>query len=243
MVYIFIRAKISPSIAPPGPTVSWRERIKSSKEIVPGLILIVIILGGIWGGVFTPTEAGGASAFCVVIIALVRRIFTWKSFTESLKETVKLTAMASQILIGSMIFNYFITASGLTDWLVGFVNGLSFSATGVLVTILVIYVFLGCLMESLALTLLTIPIVFPIVTSLGIDPILFGTLFVIVMEMSLVTPPIGMNIFVMGGMIEDVPMYTIFRGVLPFVILIAIVAALVLIFPQLALFLPNHMIG
>ena len=243
MAYIFIQAKITPSLAPPGPSVSWQERFKSSKEIIPGAILILIILGGIWGGIFTPTEAGGASAFCVVVIALVRRVFTWKNFTEALKETVKLTAMASQILIGSMIFNYFITASGLTDWLVAFVNGLSFSATGVLITILFIYVFLGCLMESLALTLLTIPIVFPIVMSLGIDPILFGTLFVIVMEMALVTPPIGMNVFIMGGMVEDVPMYTIFRGVLPFVILIAIVAVLVLIFPQLALYLPNHMIG
>lgn len=243
MIYIFIRAKISPHLAPPGPKAGWNERLMASKEFIPGGILIVIILGGIWGGIFTPTEAGGASAFCVALIAVVRRVFSWSSLLDSLRETVKITAMAFQILIGSMLFNYFVTASGLTDLLVGFVNGLAVPPMGILIIILMIYVFLGCLMESLALTLLTIPIVFPITSSIGIDPILFGTLFVIVMEMSLVTPPIGMNVFVMRGMIDDVPMYTIFKGVFPFVLIIALVAALVLIFPQLALFLPRHMVG
>lgn len=242
MVYIIVKVKINPSLAPAGPKTSWYERLIAVRSLIPGAILIIIILGGIWSGIFSPTEAGGISAFSVLILSLVIRGFTWKGFTESLKMTVKITAMASQILIGSMLFNYFITASGLTELLVNFVQSLAMPPTGILVVILAIYVFLGCLMESLALTLLTIPIVFPIITRLGIDPILFGTLFVLTMEMSLVTPPIGMNIFVMGGMIPDVPMYAIFRGVLPFVMIIAFMVLLVMMFPQLALFLPNHMI-
>jgi len=243
MIYIIVKVKIDPSLAPAGPKTSWNERLIALRNLIPGAILIIIILGGIWSGIFSPTEAGGVSAFSVVILSLVTRGLTWKGFTESLKMTVKITAMASQILIGSMLFNYFITASGLTELLVNFVQSLAFTPTGILVVILAIYVFLGCLMESLALTLLTIPIVFPIITRLGIDPILFGTLFVLTMEMSLVTPPIGMNIFVMGGMIPDVPMYAIFRGVLPFVFIIAFMVLLVMMFPQLALFLPNHVIN
>jgi C4-dicarboxylate transporter DctM subunit len=241
IIVIYTKAKINPSLGPAAHHVSWREKLIACKGIVPGALLAIIILGGIWGGVFTPTEAGGAGAFTAFIIALVKRSLTWQGLMKALKDMVKTTAMIFTMLIGAMIFGYFLTASGVTAALVKFVGGLNLSSLGILIVILLVYVVLGCLMDSAALTLITMPIVFPVVVSIGIDSILFGCLFVINMEMALVTPPIGMNVFVIGGMVKEVPMYDIFRGVFPFIIAMAVCSALVIAFPQLALFIPNHM--
>ena len=241
MSVIYIKAKTNPSLAPPSPRASWHERFAIMKNILPGGALAATILGGIWGGIFTATEAGGAGAFAALIIALAKRSLTWRGLIEALRDTVKTSAMIFTMLIGALIFGYFLTASGVTAAMVKFVSGLNLSALGILILILFIYVILGCLMDANALTLITMPAVFPVVTGMGIDPILFGCLFVINMEMALVTPPIGMNVFVIAGMVKEVPMYTVFRGVWPFIVAMAVATALVIAFPQLALFIPNHM--
>ena len=150
--------------------------------------------------------------------------------------------MIFTILIGATIFGYFMTASGLPVLLVEFIQGLSIPPIAVLVVILLVFVFLGCIMDLAAMTFVVLPIIFPIVQALGFDPIWFGILYVINSEMALITPPIGMNVFVVGGMARDVPMYTIFKGVLPFVLVMAVCTALLIAFPDIVLFLPSTMI-
>jgi len=145
------------------------------------------------------------------------------------------------IVIGAMIFGAFMTISGLPAALVTFLGGIEMPPTAVLVLILIVYVFLGCIMDTLALTLITLPIIFPLILSLGFDPIWFGILFTINVEMALVTPPIGINVFIISGMAKDIPMYTIFRGVLPFIGAMAVCTGLIIAFPQIALFLPGTM--
>ena len=151
--------------------------------------------------------------------------------------------MVCLILIGAMIFNYFIVVSGLAAALARSVEIFQLPPIGVLIIILFIWLILGCLMDTLAMQLLTLPIFLPIVGALGFDFVWFGILFVIMSEMALITPPIGMNVFVISGMVKDVPMYTIFRGILPFLLAMVLCLALLIVFPQIALFLPNIMIG
>jgi tripartite ATP-independent transporter DctM subunit len=243
MLLIYVKARRNPSLAPASPGFTWGEKFTSLRHVIPGGVLALIILGGIWGGFFTATEAGGAGAFTALIIALLKRSLTWRDLTQSLKDGVRTTAMIFTLLIGAMIYGYFLTVSGATAALATFVAGFNWSATGIIIVILLIYVVLGCLMDANALTLITIPIILPILMKLHVDPVFFGCLFVINMEMALITPPIGMNVFVIGGMVKEVPMYSIFKGVWPFIIMMAAVTALVIIFPQLALYVPSLMVG
>jgi C4-dicarboxylate transporter DctM subunit len=242
ILIIYFMVKIKPQIAPTKEHVEWNAVLRSLKRVWPGLILILVVLGGLWGGVFSPTEAGGMGAFAAFIIMLVKRGFSPKYFIEGLKETTKTTAMIFTILIGATIFGYFMTASGLPVLLVEFIQELSIPPVAVLVVILLVFVFLGCIMDAAALTFVVLPVVFPIAQTLNFDPIWFGILYVINSEMALITPPIGMNVFVVGGMARDVPMYTIFKGVLPFVLVMAACTALLIAFPDIVLFLPSTMI-
>ena len=243
IITIYIRTKRSLSLGPPGPETSWREKLSAVKDIWPVALLAFLVLGGIWGGVFSPIEAGGAGAFCALIIGLARRQLSVQKITSSIRETVRTTAMIFTILIGAMIFNYFIVLSQLPAELARFIENVEWPAIGVLVGILIIYIILGCLMDTMAMTVLTLPIFIPLIKSLGFDLVWFGVVFVIITEMALITPPIGMNVFVISGMAKDVPMYTVFRGIITFVVAMAVCEALVIIFPQIALFLPNSIIG
>jgi C4-dicarboxylate transporter DctM subunit len=240
---IYIRTKRMPSLGPPGPRTTWLDRLSAVKDIWPVALLAFLVLGGIWGGVFTPVEAGGAGAFCAFVIGLARRQLTIKNIASSIRDTVRLTAMIFTILIGAMIFNYFIVMTQLPAELAMFIQNVEWPPIGVLVGILFIYIILGCLMDTMAMTVLTLPIFIPLITNLGFDLVWFGVVFVVICEMALITPPIGMNVFVISGMAKDVPMYSIFRGIIWFVVAMAVCEALVIIFPQIALFLPNTMIG
>lgn len=243
MVVIYIMAKAMPPMGgPPAIKASWRTIPAIAVRVWPALLLAAVVMGGIWGGVFSPTEAGGIGAFAALIIALARRKLTKQNFIEALKDTTKTTAMIFVIVIGAMIFGAFITISGLPVALVTFLGGIEMPSTAVLVIILIVYVFLGCIMDTLAITLITLPIIFPLILSLGFDPIWFGILYTINVEMALVTPPIGINVFIISGMAKDIPMYTIFRGVLPFLVAMVVCTALVIAFPQIALFLPGTMV-
>jgi C4-dicarboxylate transporter DctM subunit len=243
MVVIYILAKASPPMGgPPATKAGWRTIPAIAVRIWPALLLAVIVMGGIWGGVFSPTEAGGLGAFAALVIALARRKLTRHNFVDALKETTKTTAMIFVIVIGAMLFGAFMTISGLPAALVSFIGGINLPPIGVLVIMLIIYVFLGCIMDSMALTLITLPIIFPLILSLGFDPIWFGVLFTINIEMALITPPIGINVFIISGMAKDIPMYTIFKGVLPFLVAMVVCTALVIAFPNIALFLPGTMI-
>jgi C4-dicarboxylate transporter, DctM subunit len=242
MIAIFVWAKVNPSVGPSGAKISWIERIKSIKDVWPVIILAGIILGGIWGGVITAMEAAGVGAFAAFVIGLATRKISWQSTKLSLDRTLQTTAMIFTILIGAMIFNYFIVMSGIPAQLAALVTKTALPAFGVLAVILIIYLILGCVMDTMAMTVLTLPIFLPILTNLGFDLVWFGIIFVIMCEMALITPPIGMNVFVMSGMVREVPMYQIFRGIWPFLGCMVGCLILVIIFPQIPMTLVRLMI-
>jgi C4-dicarboxylate transporter DctM subunit len=241
VIYIIARAR-PPMGGPPTTKASWRAIPAIAVRIWPAGLLAIIVMGGIWGGVFSPTEAGGMGAFAALVIALARKRLTISNFLDALKETTKTTAMIFVIVIGAMIFANFMTISGLPAALVSFLGDINIPPLGILILILIIYIFLGCIMDTLALTLITLPIIFPLIISLNFDPVWFGILFTINVEMALITPPIGINVFIISGMAKEIPMYTIFRGVVPFIGAMVVCTALVIAFPQIALFLPGTMI-
>lgn len=241
MATIYIMAKRNPDLGPPGPKFTMREKIVSMKNTWSILSLFLLVIGGLYGGWFTPTEAAGVGAFGAFSITLLRRKLTWDNLRGSLYQTTLTTAMVFAILIGASIFGYFLTVSQIPEQLSNWIAGLGLNRYLVMAMIVFIYMVLGCFMEGLAIMVLTIPVIYPLVINLGFDPIWFGVIITLVMEMSLITPPVGVNVFVISGIAKDVPMYTIFKGVLPFWGAMVICIALLIAFPQLALFLPGTM--
>lgn len=228
-----------PAKGPRGERVEWRARISALKGIWSVAVLFTIVIGGIYGGVFTPTEAAGVGAAGAFGIAALRRRISVEMLRATLRETVTTTAMIFTVLIGTLIFANFINLSGLARDLLGWLEALDVSPAVVLLGIVVIYLILGCVLESLSMVLLTVPIFYPVVDALGFDLIWFGIIVVVVTEISLITPPIGMNIFVLRSVVKDVSTATIFRGVTPFWIADILRLAALLIFPALSLFLPS----
>jgi len=238
---VYVMAKLRPEIGPPGPKFSLKERVYSLKDTWSILLLFFIVIGGLYTGWFTPTEAAGVGAFGAFAITFVKRRLTWSNLTESLSQTTKTTAMVFLILIGAHIFGYFLTLSEIPEQLSILATVAGLNRYVILSLIIVMYIVLGCFMEGLAIMVLTIPIIYPLVLDMGFDPIWFGVMITLVMEMSLITPPVGINVFIISGISKDVPMYTIFRGILPFWFAILACIIILMIFPQIALFLPNTM--
>jgi len=238
---IYVMTKIKPSMGRPGPKLAIRERVKSLKNTWSILALFILVMGGLYTGWFTPTEAAGAGAFGAFLVTILKRRMTWKTLVESLKDSSGSTAMIFGILIGAMVFQYFITLSQIPDQLATLVVSLGLGRYFVVSLIILAFMILGCFMEGLSIMVLAVPIVYPIVVHLGFDPIWFGIIITLTMEMSLITPPVGVNVFVLSGVAKDVPMYTIFRGILPFWLAMVACIILLMIFPQIVLFLPNSM--
>ncbi len=229
-----------PEAGPRGERVPWPERWRSLRGVWGTLLLFGVVMGGIYGGVFTPTEAAGIGAAGAFIIALARRSLSWRSSWEVLSETAMTTSSLFAVVIGALIFSNFINRAGLPDQLLSLVTGNAISPMMVILTILGIYIVLGCVFESLSMLLLTVPIFYPLVESLGFDLVWFGIVVVVVTEISLITPPVGLNVFVLSGVLKDVKTGDIFRGVTPFWVadimrlsLITLVPAISLILPQL----------
>ncbi len=207
------------------------------------LILAAIVLGGIWGGVFTPVEAGGIGSVGALVITLARRKFTMKSFIEAAKDTLRISGMIFLIMIGAIMLNYFFALTRLPDLLATTVADSNLSPAVILILVMVFYIIGGCLMDAFGLMMLTMPILIPIMGALGIDLIMYGILMILMIEMAAITPPIGINVFILSGMARHVPMYTIFRGIVPFFFAILVMVVLLIAFPQLATFLPSTMMG
>jgi tripartite ATP-independent transporter DctM subunit len=201
----------------------------------------LIVLGGLYFGVFTPTEAGGIGAFGAFIFALGRRKLGWQDFKGSLLETLRNTAMILIIVLGAMILGYFLAISRVTFVIADTIGGLALNRYIILASILVFLLFLGTVLDAPAMILLVTPIFYPIVTKLGFDPIWFGVIMIRMCEIALITPPVGLNVFVITGVAKDVPMYTVFRGIFPFLIADICEVTLLVAVPQLSLFLPNMM--
>ncbi|MBA7585100.1 C4-dicarboxylate TRAP transporter large permease protein DctM [subsurface metagenome] len=192
-------------------------------------------------GIFTPTEAAAVGALGSFLIMLARRKASRRNILDSLLAAGKITGMIFAIMLGAFILNYFLAIAQVPMTLANFVGGLSLPPLAILAGILIIYLFLGCIMDAMAMIVLTVPIFLPVVLELGFDPIWFGILVVRVVEIGLITPPIGLNVFVIAGVAKDVPMYDIFRGILPFLAADIVCIALLVAFPQISLFLPSAM--
>ena len=228
-----------PEYGPPGERASWAERLKAMRSIWGVVLLFAIVMGGMYGGFFTPTEAAGVGAMGGFLFALARRSLTLPVLRDVLVESARTSAMLFLIVIGASLFANFLNFTELPAALKDFVTQFQIHPIAVIVAICAIYVVLGTAMESLSMMLLTVPIFFPLVTSLGFDPVWFGILVVCVIEISLITPPVGMNIFVLSSVMPHVPTTTIWRGVVPFIFADILRMAVLIAFPAITLFLPK----
>jgi C4-dicarboxylate transporter, DctM subunit len=239
MIMVYIRVLINPSLAPRAERTTMKEKLAAAGECAEMLVLILLVLGGLIIGWFTPTEAGGIAASGAILLSLVRKKINWQGIKDGITDAVKTTGMIFFCAIGAFILIPFIARSTIPMELAGYIVGLGVSPTSALVLILLLYLILGCFIDTMAMVLLTVPIFFPVIIELGYDPIWFGIIIALVVEMAMITPPIGMNVYVIAGVARDVPMETIFKGILPFVLTLAIFIILMILFPQIALFLPD----
>jgi tripartite ATP-independent transporter DctM subunit len=238
---ITIMGYVRPGYLPSGPRSTWPERIAALRDIWATLLLFAFVIGGIYGGLFTATEAAGMGAAGAFIIGVVRGRLSLTDIRRSLLEATRTTAAVFTVLIGALLFGYFLTITQTPQNVTAFLTGLGIGKYGVLALIMLMYLVLGCLMDALAMIILTVPIVFPVIKELGFDPIWFGVIVVMTVELGLIHPPVGMNIFVIKSVVEDVKMSTMFYGVLPFIVTDILRLIILIAFPMIALWLPSHM--
>jgi tripartite ATP-independent transporter DctM subunit len=237
---IYLICTKHPEWGPGGEKVTIIDKIKSIPGAVEMIILFVLVMGGLYSGAYTPTEAGAAGAFFALLIAVViRRKLTWKGFVSSVIDSLKVTCMVIVIVWGAVIFGRFLTISRLPFVAVDFVSNLQVPPYMIMISVLIIYGIAGCVMDALGFLLISIPIFFPIATQLGYDPIWFGCILTVVTTMGAVTPPVGICAYVVSGMAQDIPLSTVFKGVLWFIPAYCVTMAVMIIFPQIVLFLPS----
>jgi tripartite ATP-independent transporter DctM subunit len=236
---IMVMCRWNPALGPPGEAFSWKEKMRSLGGVWGVIALFILVIGGLYLGIFAPSEAGAIGALGSFLIAVFRRTSIPKLF-QALKDSLRLTCMVLTITIGAMIFNVFVTISGVPALFAGWITGLPVSPYAILILILLMYIPLGMVMDVMAMILLTVPIIFPIITGLGFDPIWFGVLIVVMCELANITPPVGMTVYVVHG-VTKVPLEQVFRGTLPFVVVIIIGLAILVAFPDISLFLVRAM--
>src|SRR6187402_2197322 len=241
VITIMIIVKVRPGWLPGADKKPWAERVADLKNVWAPIVLFIFVIGALYGGFFTPTEAGGVGASGAFILGLLRRKLNKANIREALLSATRTAAAVFTVLIGALLFGYFLTITQSPQKLTEFLTGLGVGKYGVLALIMVMYLILGCLMDAMAMIILTVPIIFPVVTQLGFDPIWFGVIIVMTVELGLIHPPVGMNIFVIKSVIEDVRISTIFYGVMPFILTDILRLIILIIFPIIALWLPSRM--
>ncbi len=241
VVTIFLIGRLRPGFLPEGEARPWRERLLGLREVWAPLTLFAFVIGGLYGGFFTPTEAGGVGASGAFILGIVRGKLDREKILSSLLQATRTAAAVFTVLIGALLFGYFLTITQTPQKITGFLTGLGVGPYGVLALIMVMYIILGCLMDSMAMVILTVPIIFPVVTGLGFDPIWFGVIIVMTVELGLIHPPVGMNVFVIKSVVKDVTFSTIFAGVIPFILTDILRLIILIAFPMIALYLPSRM--
>ena len=241
IITIVIIGILRPAFLPAGPRSSWKERRQALGDIWAPLLLFLFVIGGLYGGLFTPTEAGGMGAGGAFIIGVLRGRLSRTDIRRSLLQATRTAAAVFTILIGALLFGYFLTITETPQKVTAFLTGLGLGSYGVLALIMLMYLVLGCLMDAMAMIILTIPIIFPVIKVLGFDPIWFGVIIVMTVELGLIHPPVGMNVFVIKSVVQDVKFSTIFKGVLPFIVTDLVRLVLLIAFPLLATWLPRTM--
>lgn len=236
---ILVMCTRNPALGPAGESFTWKERFTSLADVWGVIVLFILVIGGLYLGIFAPSEAGAIGASGAFIIALSRGTKINMLF-KALVDSLRLTCMVLTITIGAMIFNIFVTVSGVPTIFAEWITGLSVSPYAILIFILLMYIPLGMVMDVMAMILLTIPIIFPIISELGFDPIWFGVLIVVMCELANITPPVGMTVYVVQG-VTKVPLEEVFRGNIPFVAVMIIGLAILVAFPEISLFLPRAM--
>jgi C4-dicarboxylate transporter, DctM subunit len=237
-VTILVWAALRPEIGPPGPRASWRERLVSLAGTVETLLLFLGVMGGLFAGIFTPTEGGAIGAFGTLLFAVMRRSISWRGIVQALFETTRISCMILVIVAGATVFGHFLAISRIPHDIAGWITGLHLPDAVVMLLIVLVYLFGGCFIDALALIMLTVPIFYPVVIGLGFDPVWFGVVIVLVTQMGVITPPVGANVYVVSGVARDVPLEIIFRGCVPFLIALIVMTMLLVFIPQLALWLP-----
>jgi tripartite ATP-independent transporter DctM subunit len=234
---------LNPKLGPALPRLGMAERRAALKGAIPLMLVVLATFGGIYLGVFTPTEAASVGAALTIVVALARRRLTWPVFAGVLIDTARTTAFIFLILIGAFFFGPFLALSEIPQLLSITIDAIQAPPIVILAVILVVYILLGMFLEGFAMIVLTLPIVFPVIVALGYDPIWFGVILVIVVEMGLVSPPVGMNVYVVKGIAGDVPMKDVFAGIMPFWAALVVCMIVLVAFPEIALYLPNAMYG
>ena len=241
MLAVVIMTSQDPEHAPAGEKFTWGQRMEALRGIWGVLLLVIVVLGGIYGGIFTATEGAGMGAAGAFLFAWARKAMTWESLIDILVESARTTGMLFTLLIAATVFANFVNFTTMPGDLKDWITHLGLSPIMVVGAMMVIYIILGTVMEELTMVLLTIPLFFPIVVQLGFDPVWFGVLIVMVIQIGLISPPVGMNLFVLNTLLPKVGLGTIFRGCWPFVAMQVVTLAILLFFPSLSLYLPSLM--
>ena len=236
---VVLLCRRDPKLGPPGPATTWKQKLRAVTGIFEAIILFLLTIGGLFLGWFSPTQAGAIGAFGALLIGIIRGQLSLNKTVEAVKDGIRTACMVLFIITGATVFGHFLAISNIPFVLADWVRGLPISPMAVMAVIIFIYFIGGFFMDSMALIVVTIPIFFPVVVNLGFDPIWFGVIIVLVAEMGVITPPVGVNVFVIKGIAPDVPLLIIFRGILPFLAALIIVTAIILFFPQIATFLPG----
>ena len=229
----------NPDIGPPGLPSSWRERFKALTGIIEALMLFLLAIGGLFGGLYSPTQAGAIGAGGALLIGLARRQLSWQTFIEAGREALRTSCMVIFIITGAVIFGHFMAVSRIPFMLAEWLGALPIHPMAVMGVIVFIYFIGGFFMDAMGLIVVTVPIFYPVVLELGFDPIWFGVIIVLVSEMGVITPPVGVNVFVIKGIAPEIPLERIFKGILPFLMVLIVFTMLLMLFPKIATLLPD----
>lgn len=242
---IYVQCRIAPDQGPPGESFTWKQKLRSLTGMADTTSVFILVMGGLFLGLFTPTEAAAVGAFGVLAVALLRRQMTWQGFVKSLYETLRTSCMVMLLIAGAVVFGKFLAITRIPFDIASWIGGLPLPPILILAAMVAVYLIGGCVMDALALVMLTIPIFYPVISDLGYDPIWFGVIIVLVTQMGVITPPVGINVYVVYGVAQTVTdgiaLESIFKGILPFLIAVIVGTMLMAIFPQLILYLPNLM--
>jgi len=239
MLVVFLVCSLNPKLAPPGEPTSYKEKIAGLIGVSEMLVLFVLVIGGLFLGWFSPVQAGAAGAAGALLIGLARRQLDWPGFLFAVKDTLRVTCEVIIIVTGAVILGHFIAVTKIPLILADWLGGLPLPTMAIMGMIVLMYLFGGFFMDALAMITLTIPIIYPLVITLGFDPIWFGVIIVLVTEMGVITPPVGINVYVIKGIAEDVSLETIFKGIFPFLLALLVAVGLLMAFPQIATLLPG----